>query len=278
MNEDWSKTEVFLIVDDYFVMLRQELQREKYNKTTHRRELLPKLNNRTDGSVEFKHQNISAVLAKMGQPFIRGYKPKFNYQQALEGQVAASLQRNMTQLEPLFERFEEEIVSPNTHYDIDFESALEGEPIKSEFEEEEPSYRTYHVNYLEKEQNNRILGVEGEQFVLDYEKWRLSKAGKKSLADKIEWTSKSSGDGAGYDILSKNVDGSDRFVEVKTTKLSKETPIYLTENEINFATMHSDDFYLYRVFNFDSKRKLFIKKGNYRNYCRLIPLSYRGIF
>jgi hypothetical protein len=106
----------------------------------------------------------------------------------------------------------------------------------------------------------------------------IKKSGKSALADKIEWTSKDSGDGAGYDILSKNLDGSDRFVEVKTTKLTKETPIYLTKNEINFAASHAENFYLYRVFNFDSQKKLFIKQGNYENFCHLIPLVYRGLF
>jgi hypothetical protein len=33
--------------------------------------------------VEFKHQNISAVLEELGLPWIPGYKPKRNYQRAL---------------------------------------------------------------------------------------------------------------------------------------------------------------------------------------------------
>jgi len=72
MITDWSNIELDLIVADYFSMLRLELSDIAYNKAEHRRNLLPLLNTRSKGSVEFKHQNISAVLALLGQPFIKG--------------------------------------------------------------------------------------------------------------------------------------------------------------------------------------------------------------
>lgn len=134
------------------------------------------------------------------------------------------------------------------------------------------------VNYLEREQNNRILGQQGEELVMGYEKWRLIKSGKQRLADKIEWVSKNKGDGAGFDILSKNENGTDRYIEVKTTKLSKETPIYLTKTEISFALKNTKDFYLYRVFNWGTQPKLFIKNGTYESFCKLQSITYKGIF
>ena len=83
MPNAWSNIEVELIVADYFKMLSSELKGENYSKATHRRSLLPLLANRSDGSVEFKHQNISAVLVNLGQPYIKGYLPRFNYQKIL---------------------------------------------------------------------------------------------------------------------------------------------------------------------------------------------------
>jgi hypothetical protein len=41
----WSKEEVILIVNDYFDMLRKELEGLSYNKAEHRRNLGPLLNN-----------------------------------------------------------------------------------------------------------------------------------------------------------------------------------------------------------------------------------------
>ena len=100
MNDDWSKDEVRKIVEDYFNMLHHELNYSAYNKTEHRRSLLPILNNRSEGSVEFKHQNISAALINMGLPFIKGYKPRFNYQkQLLEKVIADFVMKNRRPLE-----------------------------------------------------------------------------------------------------------------------------------------------------------------------------------
>jgi len=76
MASNWSESEVEAAVADYFDMLRSELTGQKYNKTAHRRALMEQLNNRSDGSVELKHQNISAVLIEMGIPYIDGYKPR----------------------------------------------------------------------------------------------------------------------------------------------------------------------------------------------------------
>jgi hypothetical protein len=64
--EDWSRIEVELIVKDYLAMLSFELAGILYNKTRHREALLKKLPNRSNGSIEFKQGNISAVLIDCG--------------------------------------------------------------------------------------------------------------------------------------------------------------------------------------------------------------------
>ena len=71
--------EVQAIVNDYFDMLSLELQGRPCNKSDHRNELL-KFIDRSSGSIEYKHQNISAVLLELGMPYISGYKPARNYQ------------------------------------------------------------------------------------------------------------------------------------------------------------------------------------------------------
>jgi len=70
--------------------------------------------------------------------------------------------------------------------------------------------------------------------VLEYEKWRLNTIGFSKLADRVEWISQTQGDGSGFDILSRNYDGSDKYIEVKTTKLSKDTPFFLLSMNFNF--------------------------------------------
>ena len=52
---------------------------------------MPALDRRTKGSIERKHQNISAVLHEVGCPFIGGYKPLGNYQALLKEVVVRVL-------------------------------------------------------------------------------------------------------------------------------------------------------------------------------------------
>ena len=90
-GDAWDWLECEAIVADYIAMLEFELKGERYNKTQHRRELQNQLNNRSEGSIEFKHQNISAVLIELGYPYISGYKPAYNYQHQLKDVVLARL-------------------------------------------------------------------------------------------------------------------------------------------------------------------------------------------
>lgn len=277
VNTDWSDKEVELIISDYFGMLQQELNDIKYNKSFHRKRLVSLLNNRSEGSIEFKHQNISAILINLGLPFIKGYKPMSNYQFKLERHLVNYLDNNKLGLEKDFETFSSlKIQTPIK--EINLETLLINEPISSHLQDREPSYKPIKINYLRKEQENRILGEQGEKLVIEYERYRLLKAGKNNLADQIEWISKDKGDGTGYDILSRNLNGTDRYLEVKTTKLTKETPIFVTKTEVSFAQHKSKDFYLYRLFNFDSTPGLFIKNGHYTDFCNLQPQNYKGYF
>ena len=277
MALDWTDIEIKLIIEDYFSMLRSELSGESFNKAHHRRALLPLLNSRSEGSIEFKHQNISAVLARLGQPFIRGYLPRYNYQKVLEDKVLDYLIGNRD-IEEDFRMFsEKEVELPKK---IVFDNLIVNAPAIGEIKEGKTAYTRNPIkaNYLEKEQNNRKLGEKGEELVLDYEKWELRRIGKDSLADKVRWIAKEEGDGAGFDILSRYTNGKDKYIEVKTTKLSKEAPIYFSRNELLFSQEHSKNYHLFRLFNFEKNTKMFTKVGSLDSICNSTPVTYRGYF
>src|SRR5690606_15710516 len=80
-------------VADYFDMLSDELASRPYVKAEHRRALQPRLDGRTEGSIEFKHQNISAWLIEQGLPYIDGYKPLHHYQASIGRAVREHLRR-----------------------------------------------------------------------------------------------------------------------------------------------------------------------------------------
>ena len=86
------------------------------------------------------------------------------------------------------------------------------------------------------------------------------------------------GDGLGFDILSKNRDASDKFIEVKTTKLSRQSPFFFTRNEMNFSIEQEKRFHLYRVIEFDSTPKLFTLNGSLKSMCRYEAELYKGYF
>src|SRR5262249_11129491 len=83
--------EVRLIVADYFDMLEAEMLGEPYKKSEHRKALVPHLSGRSEGSIEFKYQNVSGVLVEMGLPYIDGYKPRSNYQSMLATEIESFL-------------------------------------------------------------------------------------------------------------------------------------------------------------------------------------------
>lgn len=274
----WTNIEVELIVADYFVMLQKELTKVAFKKSEHRRALLPLLNNRSEGSIEFKHQNISAVLIRLGQPYIKGYLPRFNYQALLEDIVIQYLENNHW-INKEFQGFvDRDIKRPIDT--VDFEKLIQKAPELGEVQESKGTYRrrAVKVNYLEKEQQNRSLGELGEQFVFEFEKWNLLKQGKHSLSDSVEWFAREQGDGLGFDILSKNLNGTDKYIEVKTTRLGKETPFYFSSNEFSFSIEHAKNFHLYRLYDFEDKVGMFTKNGSFKDICNYKATNYRGYF
>src|ERR1035438_2786254 len=97
-GSDWSEEELDVIVKDYFDMLGADLARQSYSKSKHNAAVEAMIG-RSHGSIEFKHQNISAVLEKLGMPWIPGYKPRRNYQGDILNAIDRYLSNNPRALE-----------------------------------------------------------------------------------------------------------------------------------------------------------------------------------
>ena len=82
MRDNWTDAENDTIVADYFAMLAGEEAGQPYSKAEHNR-MVAQLTGRPRGSIEYKHQNISAVLKGLGETWIQGYKPAYNFQGSL---------------------------------------------------------------------------------------------------------------------------------------------------------------------------------------------------
>ena len=279
MGALWSRLECEAIVDDYLDMLAAECREEPYSKTERRQRLQSRLNNRSDGSIEYKHQNISAVLIRAGRTYIRGYKPAWNYQDLLEEVVLDRILAQETSLDraedSLIARISEPAGVPDpTAIIVDPPDRLPERELR------DLGLRTPRKpNYADREAANRKLGERGELFVYQLEKHRLTAAGRGDLASDVEWTSKERGDGTGYDLRSFAVDsGEPLFIEVKTTNSGKYQPFLISANEVRFSSENATRFALYRLFDFSRKPGLYILDGAVKDFVDLTPTMFRASF
>ena len=280
--KDWTENEVRLIVADYFSMLNAEILGIPYKKSEHRRLLIPRLRGRSDGSVEFKHSNVSGVLVDMGLPYIEGYKPRSNYQNILFTEVEAFLDQRPEFLEQLAiaPALNPTQVVRAANWNPDEIIVAPPEITHQSLPTQKPwlSRKGKRIDFAERDLRNRQTGDIGEKFVFDLEQYRLKQAGRDDLAQKVVWASKDMGDGLGFDILSHDeIDGSEQMLEVKTTGLGKLSPFYVTSNEVRCSEDIPSQFKLFRVFNITRSTKLYILHGSLREKCLLDPVLYRAM-
>lgn len=134
--------------------------------------------------------------------------------------------------------------------------------IKQEKSNTKPDYIANNIN-------NAKLGLLGEKIVLAEEKRRLKSLSFKS--DNVVHVSVNEGDNAGYDIRSKDEEGNDIYIEVKTTSGSKYTPFYISKNELDVSKKYKEKYILKRLYNVKKSAK---SKFNY--YELVGPLSNCG--
>jgi hypothetical protein len=265
----WNSAELDAIIEDYFDMLAADVSETPYRKSEHRAALVSRLG-RSDGSIEFKHQNISAVLDELGAPWIPGYKPAKNYQGALFDAIDRYLVQHPFALAPVFER------SPST---IAVTEVFVPPPVPDTGPLPERLRRLVRkYDPVERDARNRKLGKGGEAFVFELEQKRLYAADRPDLARKVRWIADEVGDGAGYDVLSFTPSGSERLLEVKTTNGSARTPFFLSRNECSVAAERPEEWRLYRVHLYASDPRVFTLAPPLEEALRLSAETWRASF
>lgn len=278
MSGDWSEAENDAIVADYFDMLAKDETGARYSKAEHNRRLQA-LTGRARGSVEFKHQNISAVLMGLGESWIQGYKPRANFQEALEAAVLRWLARH-----PEWYSRAPRSRAPGPDHSVSHEGQLRmgpppahrNAPPLADLQRMGEIARKYDV--AGRDARNRALGEAGEERVLTHERATLLGAGRTDLAERVRWVSHVDGDGAGYDIRSFNPDGSERLIEVKTTNGWERTPFHITRNELAVAERHQEAWRLVRLWNFAREPRGFELAPPLGAHVTLAPTSFLASF
>ncbi|WP_105514097.1 DUF3883 domain-containing protein [Defluviimonas denitrificans] len=275
-NGTWTDIENDLIVADYFAMLADDVSGRPYSKAEHRRALLPLLNNRSEGSIEFKHQNISAVLVGLGEDRIPGYKPAFNYQMALEDAVDRWLAENPSWLARVVTGPQENELREAPQIWVGPPPTLSNQPPPQELEQVLRVARKFDV--AARDERNRALGRAGEERALKHERAQLRSAGRDDLARKVIWVSEEEGDGAGYDIASFEPDGRPRLIEVKTTNGWERTPFHITRNELAVAEERRSEWCLFRLWNFSREPKAFELRPPLDAHVSLTATAFQASF
>jgi hypothetical protein len=265
---EWTEAELQAIVADYFSMLDDELAGRRYSKTEHRNALLAGLH-RTPGSIERKHQNISAVLHELGFRWINGYKPLRNFQDALVDAVEARIDRAIDRVDQTSIRHVERPIDAATIF-------VPPPPPSSGTLRGSIGRVSRKYDLAARDAANRTLGRAGEDFVFQIERARLEKLGRCGLAEQVNWVSDQVGDGLGYDISSFDEYGNPVFIEVKTTCGPITTPFFISENERRVAAQKGPAYRIYRVFGFGTDPKIYELLGPLETTLALEPVAYRA--
>ena len=142
--------------------------------------------------------------------------------------------------------------------------------------------RTKRPDYIAEEIVKNEQGIINEKVVYENEIKRLMAVDAQEQIAKMEDFFNNKKENEGFDILSfeLNEDGEyiEKYIEVKSTKGSENTPIDITSDEIDFAKKHMDNYYLYRIVNSDSRnRYLKIVKGKdlFNDDYKFVPVKYQ---
>ena len=274
-NGPWTDEENDLIVADYFAMLVDDLAGKPLNKAASYRQLADRID-RSAKAIEYKHQNISAVLKALGETWLTGLAPAFNFQSSLEDAVLQWMNSH-----PEWVLRAPGNRSPTGLHDaaqiwIGPPPTLSNQPPPQELDLMLRIARKSDV--AGRDERNRVLGRAGEERVLAYERSVLRSAGRDDLARKVRWVSEEDGDGAGYDISSFERDGRSRLIEVKTTNGWDRTPFHITRNELAVAEERRAEWCLFRLWNFSREPKAFELRPPLDAHVSLTATSYRASF
>ncbi|WP_068265186.1 DUF3883 domain-containing protein [Janibacter limosus] len=270
----WSDEENSILVHAYLEMLRSELKDEIFVKADVNRQLQGLLD-RGRGSIEFKLMNVSAVLRELSFPFVNGYKPYPNIQASLRDCVREEILRRQDLTDLAFDSMTASM--PDV---ADSATWKQGEPPALGLQPSDglPGQRAGRWNFVELEAMNRRLGAAGERAVLARERVLLTKAGQHHLASRVDHVSQTVGDGLGFDIRSFEPDGTEKLIEVKTTKRGAHWPMVVSRNEVEVSGVEGERYHLYRLHDFRPEAvRFYTLRGDLRTACDLAPESYTAL-
>lgn len=153
------------------------------------------------------------------------------------------------------------------------------DPPKDGYSKMPQSNTPFEGQEIDFDEKSRILnefGDAGEELVMLYEVHELE---MKKMFNKAKLVRRAA-PGEGFDILSFDERGNEKYIEVKTTPAGWRKPFYLTRHEIKFMRQNKQAYSLYRVYNFDEENntgEFFELKGNIEDRLLMEPTQYEVV-
>lgn len=169
----------------------------------------------------------------------------------------------------IYEEFSTDTITPNT--------LIKKEKPKGGYTaipEKERNFGGVAIDFQARAKDLKDLGDAGEELVKSFEINNLTQKGLKEKSLLVEIVQ----DGKGYDVLSFDELGNEKFIEVKTTTGEALNPFYLSENEVAFMRANTNRYRIYRVYNYDEEKnsgEFFEIKGDVENQILMKPTQYR---
>ena len=132
-----------------------------------------------------------------------------------------------------------------------------------------------YVDYIALVKRRKQIGEIGEEIVFEHETHHCHPGFK----EKIERVSRTAGDGLGFDILSYDETGNEKYIEVKATTGSVSRPFYITGAELERSRAEGNKFYLYRLYHLNVEKRTadcYIIQGDLSQYC-INPTEYEVV-
>lgn len=136
-----------------------------------------------------------------------------------------------------------------------------------------PSFTGGFTDYVAQQKENTELGNAGEDLVIKYEKSLLINE-RPDLAAKVVKVL----DGKGYDILSFNLNGNEKYIEVKTTGQGENAAFNLTITELIFMKQNVGKLNLYRLYDFNKENNtalFYILDGDIESKIFTQPMQFK---
>lgn len=265
--------------DLHYAQNRTLLESNKNDITVHFFEIF-------DDKIQRKYV-YAGIVKLVGKPFLdRQPDSNNNDREVWIFPIRALQGKNMEIVQEVFEI--DEMTSSIIHNVFEEEGIDQGEVILVETTlpvgSNKPRYKRQSVkgkktDFLQKSKRDAAIGLRGEELVVLYEKNHLNELGLPDLAKQVKWVAKEA-DGYGFDVLSFDEDGIEKYIEVKTTTIDKDThPFDISSNEVTTSNTYKDRYWIYRIYNVEGNEPKFYKtSGSISEQFDLVPSSYKAYF